>query len=87
MLCTWIFLNCHFSLISLYNVQCCMLVKADLQELNSVSSFEMKTILLRHFACGKIFSIVTNVEIATNVGKAVGTRVKILLFPHASHSS
>lgn len=52
-----------------------------------MSSFEMKTILLRHSARGKIFSIVTNVEVVTNVGKAVGTRLKILLFPHASHSS
>lgn len=41
-----------------------------------MSSFEVKTILLRHFACGKILSIVTNVKIVTNAGKVVGTRLK-----------
>lgn len=65
-----------------------MLVKADSQDCNSVSSFEVKTILLRYFACGKILSIVTNVKIITNAGKVVGTRLKkIYLFPHASPSS
>lgn len=65
-----------------------MLVKADLQDWNSVSSFEVKTILLRHFACGKILSIVTNVKIVTNASKVVGTRLKkIHFFPHTSPSS
>lgn len=79
-LCTWIFLNRHFYLILLYNAWCCTLVKADSQDWNSVSSFDVKTILLRHFACGKILSIVTNVKIATNVGRVVGTRLKKYTF-------
>lgn len=53
-----------------------MLVK----DWNSMSSFEVKTILLRHFACGKILSIVTNVKIVTTVGKLVGTRLKKYTF-------
>lgn len=57
-----------------------MLVKTDSQDWNSASSFEAETILLRHFACGKILSIVTNVKIVTKVGKAVGTGLKNVVF-------
>lgn len=67
--------------------QCCVLVKADSQDWNSASSFEVETILLRHFACGKILSIVTNVKIVTNVGKVVGTRRKNVLLSSCSASS
>ena len=56
-----------------------MLVKADSQDWNSASSFEAETILLRHFACGQILSIVTNLKIATNVGKVVGATLKNVL--------
>lgn len=88
MFCTWIFLNCHFYLTLLYNAWHCSLVKADSQDWNSVSSFEVKTILLIYFACGKTLSIVTNVKIVTNAGKVVGTRLKnIYIFPHVSPSS
>lgn len=63
------------------------LSRQTLQEWNSAPTFEMETILLRHFACGKIFSIVTNVEIVTNVSKAVGTRLKHAFFPRAAPCS